>query len=197
MLKFVPTPQSAMSMGESTIPHINLAAGATKRKPARRNSVLLSVERHSAVERAPSPVAGPLRHARRSSVEQDEEEREVELEVQVGTSPEVEADHQETPKIKVADPGDLGETRIMEWHRQSIRKGKEKQVTGERERETEIHSASEKDSSEGSKDKERTKEKRRFGIKDVTNSPRTGATDFGEEKPIEMPCEHRFQGLRE
>ncbi|KAF8508290.1 hypothetical protein JB92DRAFT_3145075 [Gautieria morchelliformis] len=188
MPKFVPTPQSAISTGESTIPHINLAAGATKRKPARRNGALLSVERHPAVERASSPVAGPVRRPRRSSAEQEDEEREVELEVQVGNSPEVKADHQETPKIKDEGPGGLGETRTMEWHRQFDRKGKEKQVVGEREREIEIHSASEKDSSEGSKERTKEKEKRRFGIKDVTNSPRTGATEFGEEKPIEMPA---------
>ena len=119
-------------------------------------------------------------------MERDAEEREVELEVQVqvGLEPVAEIEHQETPKMKT-DHADLSETKVMEWQRQSDRKGKGRQAIRDWERETDVHSTSERDSSEGAKEKE----KRRCGIKDVTNSPRKSVTEFSEEKSREKPGE--------
>ena len=116
-------------------------------------------------------------------MECDAEEREVELEVMVGIEPDMGVEHQETPNM-MADHTDLGETKTVDWLKQSGRKGKGRQAIRDWERETETHSTSERDSSEGSK------EKRRCGIKDVTNSPRKSVTEFIEEKPMEISGEY-------
>ena len=189
--RFVPTPQPAVLVGQTTMPHINLTTGpgATKRKQGRRNSARLNVEHLSAVERAPSPILGPVRRLRRSSTERDDEEREVELEVQVGVEPEAEVEQQGVTKIKDEDSGELGKAWVMAWPKQSDGKGKRKQVITDKERDPDIHSTSEKDSSEGTKEWGKEKEKRRCGIKDVTNSPRKGVTEFAEEKSVDRTSE--------
>jgi hypothetical protein len=165
----------------TAIPHINLAGGTTKRKVGRRNSALLTVEHVSGVERAPSPVARSARRGRRSSLD---EEREVELEVQVGAGigldvvpmsgtdrEEEEIDVVELLEVKKAEDKPM----------KTDRKGKGRELSKEWERETEPYSTSERESSEGA----REKEKRRFGIKDVTNSPRKSVSEFADEKPAE------------
>lgn len=188
----ISTRQSTVATGQTAIPQINLA-GATRRKPVRRNSALLSTAQPSAVERAPSPVAVPMTRLRRRSSECEAEEHEVELEVQVGTGPEKQMS-QETPKVKEEVRVDLGGAWTVESPKQSDRKGKGKQAAADRERETELHSASERDSSEGSKERVKEKDKRRCGIKDVTNSPRKGLKEFVEEAPIGLSSEYNSDG---
>ncbi|KAF8577015.1 hypothetical protein K439DRAFT_1640031 [Ramaria rubella] len=183
-------PQTTATARFSTIPHINLTAEVTKRKPARRKSGLLTAEHHLAVERAPSPLTVPVRRSRRSSIEREDEEREVELEIEGGVDTESRIDsvfeREETSKaIEEADDVDARDTsKVMEWMRKTDRKGKARESLKDLEREGDVHSNSERESSEGSKEKE----KRRFGIKDVTNSPRKCPSEFLDEKHTGTPA---------
>lgn len=179
----LPLPKPASSLAApfprpSAIPHINLAPGATKRKAGRRNSALLNAEHAHGVERAPSPVARSMKRGRRSSLE---EEREVELEVQVGVALDVVSEAGQDEELRL--PGMVAVRKLGENPKKADRKGKSRESLREWEHEPEPHSASERESSEGAKEKD----KRRFGIKDVTNSPRKTVSEFADEKPADEP----------
>ncbi|KAF8503061.1 hypothetical protein BU17DRAFT_71822 [Hysterangium stoloniferum] len=166
----------------------NLAPGSTKRKSGRRNSSLLVVEHPpETAGRVVSPVNGPARRTRRSSLEErrhslDNEEREVELQIQGVAESTAELEANERVAVAPAINGTKLQV-VMEKLELPDRKGKGKQTITEWTRDIENQSASERESSESSKEKER----RRFGIKDVTNSPRKLPSDcVVDEKPLEI-----------
>lgn len=156
---------------------------ASKRKLGRRHSSLLVID-HGAItpitpitptERVPSPVIAPLRRSPRKSFEAttkslSDEEAEVERTIQSDLDMEragAKADVSKVPMEKQTAVQDLAESKDKTIKAACIARDRNENQTG-----------SERECSENS-----AKERRRFGIKDVTNSPRRGTSDFFQEKP--------------
>jgi len=159
---------------------------ASKRKLGRRHSSLLVID-HGAItpitptEQVPSPVIAPLRRSPRKSFEAttkslSDEEAEVERTIQSDLDMEragAKADVSKVPVEKQTAIQDLAESKDKTIRAACIARDRNENQTG-----------SERECSENS-----AKERRRFGIKDVTNSPRRSPSGFSQEKPASA-CAH-------
>ncbi|KIJ31844.1 hypothetical protein M422DRAFT_36101 [Sphaerobolus stellatus SS14] len=182
----LPLPKISIPATVEHPPEVDFSS-VSRRKLGRRNSALLVIDNGTvtSAEEASTSADGSSRSLRRKSLEGrrrslDDEEQEVERAIQGDVD--CEADPPSSPLSPLSDEEHevpvVQPVLLPNIDRKVDRKGKSRLPNGGLDRD-ENQSASERESSENSS-KER--DRRRFGIKDVTNSPRRGPTEFMEEK---------------